>query len=84
MNVISNVFTPLDRIRYALNRVKPAEASWSVRELFFLVKVFFPAESRSNICRAAAKLCTCGEFSISGRRYTMKALKPVQTERVNP
>lgn len=83
MNVISNVFTPLDRMRYALNRIKPTEASWSARELFFLVKIFFPAESRSNVCRAAATLCTSGEFSISRRRYTRKALKPVQTEAVN-
>jgi hypothetical protein len=75
-----SVVMPHDRIRYALNRVNKAEASWSVRELFFLVKMFFPAETRSSISKAAATLCTCGDFSISGRRYKMKALKPVKTE----
>jgi hypothetical protein len=82
-NFISNIFTPHDRIRYALNRVNRAEASWSVRELFFLVKIFFPTETHSSISKAAATLCTYGEFSISGRRYKMKSLKPVRLEVVN-
>lgn len=81
-NVISNIFTPHDRIRYALNRVNKAEASWSVRELFFLVKIFFPTETRSSISKAAATLCTYGEFSISGRRYKKKSLTPVKAETV--
>ena len=83
MNIAADkILTPCDRIRYALDRVNQAEASWSVRELFFLVKRFFPAETRSNISSAAATLCIYGEFSISGRRYKMKVPKPVKAEAV--
>ena len=80
--VSSHIFTPHDRIRYALKRVNQTDASWSVRELFFLVKSFFPAETRFNVSKAAATLCTYGEFSISERRYKMKSLKPLKTEAV--
>jgi len=78
----SNLNTSHDRIRYALNRVNREEMSWTGRELFFLVKKYFPAESRSDINTAAATLCSYGEFSISGRRYQAKAAKPLQAEQV--
>ena len=82
MNVAaSNIDAPQDRMRYALNRVNQIQMSWSARELFFLVKIFFPTETRSCISEAAATLCTCGEFSINGRRYTANALKLVKTQR---
>jgi len=77
---ISNKFVARDRIRYALTRVDQTEVSWSARELFFLVKMFFPAETRSSINEATTALCSSGEFLISGRRYERKALKPVKTE----
>lgn len=83
MNIVATkILTPHDRMRYALTHVNKAEESWSARELFFLVKKFFPMETRPSISRASATLCTCGEFSISGRRYKTKALKPVQREEV--
>ena len=78
--VDSKMDAPQDRIRYALNRVNPPETSWSARELYFLVKMFFPAETRSCVSKGAATLCGCGEFSICGRRYTAKALKLVRQE----
>ncbi len=74
--VISRIFKPHDRTRYSLERVNRAEMSWSARELFFLVKTFFPAETRFTVSNAAATLCAHGELSISGTRYTMKSLKP--------
>jgi len=78
---VSNLDTSPDRIRYVLNRVNRAEVSWTGRELFFLVKQFFPAETRSAVSTAAATLCSCGEFSISGRRYQTKASKAAEPER---
>ena len=76
----SNRDAPHDRIRYVLTRVNRAEAAWTGRELFFLVKQFFPAETRAGVSAAAAALCNCGEFSISGRRYQTGAQKPVNAE----
>ena len=75
---ISRVSEPADRIRYALNRVNRAEVSWSARELFFLVKIFFPAETFSHVCEAAAALCIHGELAIRGRRYQMRASAKAQ------
>ena len=73
---ISRIFEPADRIRYALDRINRAEMSWSARELFFLVKIFFPAETSSRVSTAVAALCIHGELTIRGRRYQAKALKP--------
>jgi len=78
--VISNIETPPDRIRYALNQVNQAAVSWTGRELYFLVRKFFPAETRSRISAAAAGLCSSGEFSISGRRYNLTPPKPLNAE----
>lgn len=78
--VPSNIDTPQDRIRYALNRANQTEMSWSARELFSLVKIFFPTETRSSISAGVATLCSCGDFPICGRRYTAKALKLVSQE----
>jgi len=77
--VNEKVLASPDRIRYALQHVNRAKVSWSARELFFLVKIFFPTETRSSVSQAAATLCTSGDLSISGRRYKMKAPKPVHT-----
>jgi hypothetical protein len=74
--VSSNPDTPRDRIRYVLKRVSQAEVSWTGRELFFLVKTFFPVETRSRVGAAAATLCSSGEFFITGRRYQTKAQTP--------
>jgi len=74
---ISRVSEPEDRIRYALNRARHAkDVSWSARELFFLVKIFFPAETFSHVREAAAALCVHGELTIRGRRYQTKRSKP--------
>ena len=61
--------TPDARIRYALERVQPEQTSWSARELFFLVRKFFPTETRVRINEGAATLCNCGELLIDDRRY---------------
>ena len=79
---VSNLNTSHERIRYALNRVNRADMSWTGRELFFLVKNYFPAETRSDVNTAAATLCSYGEFSICGRRYQAKTRKPVKAERI--
>jgi len=79
---LSNSDTPHDRIRYALSRASQTEGSWSARELFFLVKHFFPAETRSCVNDGASTLCSCGEFLINGRRYQAKALKSVKSDRL--
>jgi len=69
---------PHDHIRHVMNYVSQKEATWSARELFFLVKKFFPTETRSRISVGVAELCNCGEFSIHGRRYKSVALKPMK------
>lgn len=71
--------TAHDRIRYVLSQVNQLEASWTTRELFFLVKKFFPTETQSRISTAVAALCSVGEFSLSGRRYQTKALKSAKS-----
>ncbi len=73
----SNLDAPNERVRYALNRVNQAAVSWTARELYFLVRNFFPAESRSRISAAAAMLCRSGEFSIRRRRYNLTVQKPL-------
>ena len=79
---VPNLDTSPDRIRYVLARVNRAGVSWTGRELFFLVKQFFPTETRSAVRAAASSLCSAGEFSISGRRYQTKAPEPPKAERV--
>jgi hypothetical protein len=74
----ARIRTAHDRIRYVLSRVNQLEASWTPRELFFLVKKSFPTETQSRISAAAAALCSLGEFSVIGRRYQANALKPVK------
>jgi hypothetical protein len=51
---------------------------------FLSDKIVFSMETRSSLSKAAATLCTHGEFSISGRRYKMKSLKPAKTKTVYP
>jgi len=79
---VSNLDTSHDRIRYVLDRVNQTGVSWTGRELFFLVKHFFPAETRSAVRAAAAALCCSGEFSINGRRYQTKTPTPKKAEQI--
>ena len=78
---ISRVSEPEDRIRYALKQANRAKVvSWSARELFFLVKIFFPAETQARVSMAAAALCVHGELTIFGRRYQTRTPAKAQTK----